>query len=153
MPQPHQKRRRRTTGPNKAQQREAAVRAQQMAAEPSPELLGESIAVEEGTTEVVDLAETPQAVPSPVGLRPPRTERASRSVRADGKSTASGTGTSSRRRHETDMPRANATPAPVAYVIPHEQEYAFIRADLRRLLITAGVVLVLMLALLFLIEG
>lgn len=38
------------------------------------------------------------------------------------------------------------------YSISKEQEYAFIREDLRRLLVTAGVLIVVMIALLFLID-
>lgn len=39
-----------------------------------------------------------------------------------------------------------------AFVLPREQEYAFIRADLRRLLITAAVLAVMMVALLVVLE-
>jgi hypothetical protein len=138
MPQPHQRRRpqnRRASGPNKSQQREAAVRAEQMAADPSPDVLG--ALVEPGVaTEVIEAAVAPVQ-------RAPRTEAASRG--------------GSRRRREDARPRAGGggggSPTPVVSTISHAQEYAFIRADLRRLLITAGAVLVLMLALLFFIEG
>jgi hypothetical protein len=40
----------------------------------------------------------------------------------------------------------------VSYVLPREVEYAYIRADLRRLIITAGALLALMLLLLFLVD-
>lgn len=39
-----------------------------------------------------------------------------------------------------------------AFALPREQEYAFIRADLRRLLITAAVLAVMMIALLVVLE-
>lgn len=39
-----------------------------------------------------------------------------------------------------------------AFTLPREQEYAFIRADLRRLLITAAVLAVMMVALLVLLQ-
>lgn len=136
MPQPHQKRRpqnRRASGPNKSQQREAAVRAEQMAAEPSSELVGGPADAREGSVEVIEAmtVAAPQAVA--------RTEQASRG--------------GGQRRRDAARPRSGGAAAPVAYAITHEQEYAFIRADLRRLLITAGAVLVLMLVLLFFIEG
>lgn len=40
----------------------------------------------------------------------------------------------------------------VAYVLPREVEYAYIRSDLRRLVITAGALLILMFALLFILD-
>jgi hypothetical protein len=40
----------------------------------------------------------------------------------------------------------------VSYVLPREVEYGYIRADLRRLIITAGALLALMIALLFILE-
>jgi hypothetical protein len=39
-----------------------------------------------------------------------------------------------------------------AVAISREQEYGFIRADLRRLIYTAGILLVVMFALLFLVD-
>ena len=58
-------------------------------------------------------------------------------------------------RRDDRRARTNRRPAaqPTAPTITRAQEYDFIRADLRRLLITAAVVMVLMLALLFVIEG
>jgi len=47
-------------------------------------------------------------------------------------------------------PRKGAVAKPVA--ISREEEYHFIHADLRRLLITAGSLLILMLVLLFFVE-
>lgn len=47
-------------------------------------------------------------------------------------------------------PRARAAARTV--VMSREQEYSFIHADLRRLLLTAGALLLLMLVLLFIIE-
>jgi len=41
-----------------------------------------------------------------------------------------------------------ARPRSAIHALPRDQEYAFIRSDLRRLLMTAGVVAVLMLAML-----
>lgn len=40
----------------------------------------------------------------------------------------------------------------VNYVLPREVEYGYIRADLRRLILTAAVLMVLMLVLLFLLD-
>lgn len=40
----------------------------------------------------------------------------------------------------------------VSYVLPRDVEYAYIRSDLRRLFITAGALLVLMFALLFILD-
>jgi hypothetical protein len=40
----------------------------------------------------------------------------------------------------------------VSYVLPREVEYAYIRSDLRRLIITAAALLALMLALLFILK-
>ncbi len=40
----------------------------------------------------------------------------------------------------------------VTYVLPRETEYAYIRSDLRRLIITAGALLVLMFVLLFVLD-
>jgi hypothetical protein len=39
-----------------------------------------------------------------------------------------------------------------AFMLPREQEYGFIRSDLRRLLITAAVLTVMMVALLVILE-
>lgn len=39
-----------------------------------------------------------------------------------------------------------------SYVLPREVEYAYIRSDLRRLIITAGALLVVMFALLFILD-
>jgi len=51
----------------------------------------------------------------------------------------------------TSQPRARAAARPV--VLTREQEYRYIRADLNRLLVTAGSLLVVMIVLLFLIEA
>ncbi|MGC4106500.1 MAG: hypothetical protein QM753_09140 [Thermomicrobiales bacterium] len=137
MPQPHQKRRpqnQRQSRPNKAQQREAQVRAEQMAATPSPELLSSDEDVT--TEEIVTFEENPE-VPEVMATTETVRVPASQKSRRDG------------RRNATRKPVAG----PVAPTITREQEYQFIRADLRRLLITAGTVLVLMLALLFVVEG
>lgn len=40
----------------------------------------------------------------------------------------------------------------VSYVLPRDVEYAYIRSDLRRLILTAGVLLALMFALLFILD-
>ncbi len=40
----------------------------------------------------------------------------------------------------------------VTYVLPRETEYGYIRSDLRRLILTAGGLLVLMFALLFVLD-
>ncbi len=50
--------------------------------------------------------------------------------------------------------RANRRQAtqPVTYVLPRNVEYGYIRADLRRLFITAGALLALMFVLLFLLD-
>jgi len=50
----------------------------------------------------------------------------------------------------TSQPRPRATARPI--VLTRDQEYRFIRADMNRLLVTAGSLLLLMIALLFLIE-
>jgi len=39
-----------------------------------------------------------------------------------------------------------------AYVLPKEQEYGYIRSDLRRLLVTAAVLAIMMVALLIVLE-
>ena len=52
---------------------------------------------------------------------------------------------------DTPRGRGRVVARPVA--ISREEEYAYIRADLNRLLVTAGALLVLMIALLFLVEG
>ena len=41
---------------------------------------------------------------------------------------------------------------PVSYVLPRSVEYAYIRSDLRRLIITAGALLALMFVLLFVLD-
>ena len=41
---------------------------------------------------------------------------------------------------------------PVTYVLPREVEYGYIRADLRRLILTAGALLVFMFVLLFVLD-
>ncbi|MGN6030680.1 MAG: hypothetical protein ACTHQE_03365 [Thermomicrobiales bacterium] len=137
MPQPHQKRRpqnQRSSRPNKAQQREAQVRAEQMAAEPSPEVLATDDVLPEG--DLVTGQEPAPVLPTATAMEPvPAAQTASK--RRDARSRA------------TRRPAA----AVAAPAITREQEYQFIRADLRRLLITAGTVLVLMLALLFVVEG
>jgi hypothetical protein len=137
MPQPHQKRRpqnQRSSRPNKAQQREAQVRAEQMAAEPSPEVLATDDVLPED--DLVTGQELAPVVPTRTAMEPgPAAQTASN--RRDARSRA------------TRRPAA----AVAAPAITREQEYQFIRADLRRLLITAGTVLVLMLALLFVVEG
>jgi hypothetical protein len=46
----------------------------------------------------------------------------------------------------------SARPAAVAHTLPREQEYAFIREDLVRLLITSGILTVVMIALLFVVD-
>jgi hypothetical protein len=45
-----------------------------------------------------------------------------------------------------------ARPRSAIHALPREQEYAFIRSDLRRLLMTAGVVTLLMLAMLVVLD-
>ncbi|HWK79127.1 MAG TPA: hypothetical protein VNP95_00095 [Thermomicrobiales bacterium] len=138
MPQPHQKRRpqnQRSSRPNKAQQREAQIRAEQMAADPSAEALGIEDAAPEA--EPVLTPEPERAVLAPDASATPATATRGASRRSEAR------GRTNRR----------ATIAPATPAITREQEYQFIRADLRRLLITAGTVLVLMLALLFVVEG
>lgn len=134
MPQPHQKRRPQNQRPprqNKAKQREAQVRAEQMAAEPSADLLGSA----EG--DLIDesiLEEVAPVVPAPAATIAPRVQSPRKDTRGQ-------------------VPSRRAVVAPAGPVISRAEEYEFVRADLRRLLITAGAVLVLMLALLFVIEG
>jgi len=133
MPQPHQKRRpqkQRQAQPNKAQQREALIRAEQMAAEPDPDLLPET------NDPVAGLVDEPEPV---VPVRAP--ERSAPAPAAP-----------SRRRGAGERTR-RAVINPAAPAVTREQEYAFIRADMRRLLITAGAVVVVMVALLFVVEG
>jgi hypothetical protein len=140
MPQPHQKRRpqnQRSSRPNKAQQREAQIRAEQMAADPSAEALG-----------IEDAAPEAEPVLTPAPERPALAADASASP-----ATATATRGASRRSEARGRTNRRATIAPATPAITREQEYRFIRADLRRLLITAGTVLVLMLALLFVVEG
>ena len=52
------------------------------------------------------------------------------------------------RRRNAPVARASAN----AYSITKEQEYAFIREDMRRLLITAGILIAVMILLLFVVE-
>jgi hypothetical protein len=40
----------------------------------------------------------------------------------------------------------------VTYVLPRDVEYAYIRSDLRRLILTAGALLILMFVLLFVLD-
>ncbi len=49
-------------------------------------------------------------------------------------------------------PRTRGRSTPRVYALSREQEYAFIREDMHRLLIIAGILLVLMIALLFILE-
>jgi hypothetical protein len=41
---------------------------------------------------------------------------------------------------------------PITYVLPREVEYAYIRSDLRRLILTAGALLIFMFVLLFVLD-
>lgn len=141
MPQPHQKRRpqsQRASRPNKAQQREAQVRAQQMATEPAPEVLATAatVADDAGPFDREQPGTPASDVATPVAA-------------------ATGSAQPARRRDARGRAASSRRPAaaPAAPAVTREQEYQFIRADLRRLLITAGTVLVLMLALLFVVEG
>ncbi len=55
--------------------------------------------------------------------------------------------------HRRGRPVAAARPTTTTtFVLPREQEYGFIRSDLRRLLITAAVLAVMMVALLIILE-
>ena len=55
-----------------------------------------------------------------------------------------------RRQREVREPRPARRPA--AHGLPREREYAFIRSDLRRLLVTAAIVTVLMLTMLIVLD-
>lgn len=52
----------------------------------------------------------------------------------------------------TDRPRERPAQQTLRLTLTKEQEYAYIRSDLRRLLVTAGPLLLLMLGLLFVID-
>lgn len=65
---------------------------------------------------------------------------------------ATGSGASAPRQSPaTRRYAARRRPVPQAFVLTRDQEFAFIRADLRRMLITASTLLVIMLALLFIL--
>lgn len=56
------------------------------------------------------------------------------------------------RSHASDRQRQRTTRPTVRPTLTKEQEYAYIRSDMRRLLYTAGPLLLLMIGLLFVIE-
>lgn len=67
-------------------------------------------------------------------------------------SVASVPATRSARPYQAGKKGAKPQPVVVAKTISREQEYAFIREDLQRLLITSGILTVVMIALLFVID-
>ena len=92
-------------------------------------------------------AETRVAAPPVVEATTEEVATATAPVRGTARSVA---GASARTRGAAPT-RARASARPMA--LTREQEYRFIRNDLNRLLITAGSLLLLMIVLLFLIEG
>jgi len=130
----------RATLPNKAQVRASQIRAEQMAAKPD-ELLAEDVDPDANKIETM----TPQSIAplAPVApALPPVRKVTMASARPESASTS--------RRSSSRRPVRDA--APRIKTLTRQQEYAFVRADLRRLLYTAGGVLVVMIALLFVIE-
>lgn len=130
----------RATRPNKAQERASQIRAEQMAAKP------DELTAEDDDPDVLEIqAGAPQLVSPrvPANTVPPPVRRVTVSP-------AKPEVTSSNRRSSTRRPVREAGPR--IKTLTRQQEYAFVRADLRRLLYTAGGVLVVMIALLFVIE-
>jgi len=130
MPKPARRKslaQKRATRPNKAQIRAAAVRAEQMAAEP-PVLDEEEDGEETPVTVVTPAAPIVSAATTTASPRP------------------------ATRRARTTARQAAVQPIQRVKTLTHAQEFEFIKADLRRLLYTFGAVLVVMIALLFVIE-
>lgn len=130
MPKPARRKslaQKRATRPNKAQLRAAAVRAEQMAAEP-PVLDEEEDGEETPATVVTPAAPIVSAATTTASPRP------------------------ATRRARTTARQAAVQPIQRVKTLTHAQEFEFIKADLRRLLYTFGAVLVVMIALLFVIE-
>jgi hypothetical protein len=71
---------------------------------------------------------------------------------SDGASAAAVTPIRTTKPYRAGRKATPARPAAVAYTLPREQEYAFIREDLVRLLITSGILTVVMIALLFVVD-
>ena len=131
MPKPARRKslaQKRATRPNKAQIRAAAVRAEQMAAEP-PVLDEEEDGEETPATVVTPAAPIVSAATTTASPPRPATRRARTTAR-----------------------QAAVQPIQRVKTLTHAQEFEFIKADLRRLLYTFGAVLVVMIALLFVIE-
>ena len=70
----------------------------------------------------------------------------------NGASAAAVTPTRTTKPYQASRKAAPARPAAVVSSLPREQEYAFIREDLVRLLITSGILTVVMIALLFVVD-
>ncbi|MGI8485044.1 MAG: hypothetical protein ACR2OU_12370 [Thermomicrobiales bacterium] len=125
----------RATRSNKAQLRASQVRVEQMSATPVQPIDDQDESVAELSTDEPSVANTPRNVTVVPAL-----------TAVPAATTAKGSRAAARR----------AARQPVAKVktktLTRDQEYRFIRADLRRLLFTAGGVMVLMIALLLVIE-
>lgn len=126
----------RATRSNKAQQRASQVRIEQMAATPAGQIDDQDEeAAELPVAEAhrsVTVVPASTAVPAATAVSPAPTAKGSRAAL----------------RRTARQPVAKAK----SKTLTREQEYGFIRADLRRLLYTAGGVMVFMIALLLVIE-
>lgn len=130
----------RATRPNKAQVRAPQIRAEQMAAKPD-ELLAEDVDPDANKIETMTSQSIAPLAPVAPAL-PPVRKVTMASARSESVSTS--------RRSSSRRPVRDAVPR--IKTLTRQQEYTFVRADLRRLLYTAGGVLVVMIALLFVIE-
>jgi hypothetical protein len=149
--------------PNRPTRAERAASVAPAAGGTSDQPLGLDLAVEldaAGIEEFVAVAE-PVAVPAPDRRRyPPATapNRASsrpQQAAAVAAPALSGYGSvvATAEPQRGVLPaRTRGRTAPKVYALSREQEYAYIREDMRRLLIIAAILLVLMIALLFMIE-
>ena len=123
----------RATRSNKAQVRASQVRVEQMAATPVEPIEDQDETAAELSADEPAVATTPRnvtVVPALTAVPTASTAKGSRGA----------------------VRRAARQPVAKAKTLTREQEYGFIRADLRRLLYTAGGVMVFMIALLLVIE-
>lgn len=125
----------RATRSNKAQVRASQVRVEQMAATPVEPIDDQDETAAELSADEPAVATTPRNVT----VVPALTAVPTASTAKDSRGAA---------RRAARQPVAKAK----AKTLTREQEYGFIRADLRRLLYTAGGVMVFMIALLLVIE-
>jgi len=131
----------RATRSNKAQQRASQVRIEQMAATPT----GLSADQDEQPAEL-PVAESPVAKAPRNVTVVPASAAVPAATAVSSARTAKGSRAASRRTARQPVAKTKTK------TLTREQEYGFIRADLRRLLYTAGGVMVFMIALLLVIE-